>query len=75
MRESVAARKDPSTPQKNSQNVQAEPPNFSDSPPTKDEDTDNDMESLKSVQAEPAPSQTQTRPEFSAPCELPLPGN
>lgn len=74
MRESVAARKDPSTPQKISKNVPAQPPIFSDSPPTKDEDTDNDMESLKSVQAEPAPSQPQTRPEFSAPCELPLPG-
>ncbi|XP_077318312.1 centrosomal protein of 120 kDa isoform X2 [Lithobates pipiens] len=74
MRESVAARKDQSTPQKMSKNVTAQPPIFSDSPPTKDEDTDNDMESLKSVQAEPAPSQPQTRPEFSAPCELPLPG-
>ncbi|KAM5193093.1 centrosomal protein of 120 kDa isoform 2-T2 [Mantella aurantiaca] len=74
MSESVMARKDLSTPQRNTKEVLPQPPIFSDSPPTKDEETDNEVESLKSVQAESAPSQPLTRPEFSQPSELPISG-
>ncbi|XP_072272132.1 centrosomal protein of 120 kDa [Pyxicephalus adspersus] len=73
MNESVVTKKEPSTPQKIKE-LPAQPPMFSDSPPTKDEDTDSDVESLKSVQADSAPPQPQTRPETSAPSERPLPG-
>ncbi|XP_018426560.1 PREDICTED: centrosomal protein of 120 kDa [Nanorana parkeri] len=74
MSESVVSRKDPSSPQRNVKEMVSQPPIVSDSPPTKDEDTDSDVESLKSVQAEYASSRPHTRPDSAGPNEIPLPG-
>ncbi|KAM9329390.1 centrosomal protein of 120 kDa [Gastrophryne carolinensis] len=75
--ESVSPRKDPSTPPRNVKeslnDLPAQPPMFSDSPPTKDEATDSDVESLRSAQEELVTSQPHARPESSGHPEL-LPG-
>ncbi|XP_063820288.1 centrosomal protein of 120 kDa isoform X1 [Pseudophryne corroboree] len=73
--EGVVNGKKQSTPPKNSKEPDSLPPKrelFGDSPPTKDEATESEVESLQSVQAEPAPSQIQRRPEAPGPSELPL---
>ncbi|XP_075692280.1 centrosomal protein of 120 kDa [Rhinoderma darwinii] len=61
--ENVVTGKVPSTPPKNSKenanSLPPKPPLFSDSPPTKDDATESDVESIQSVQAEPANLQPQ----------------
>ncbi|KAM3937125.1 centrosomal protein of 120 kDa [Leptodactylus fuscus] len=60
----VVTGKEPSTPPKNpkesANSLLPKPPRYSDSPPTKDDATESEVESIKSVQAEPASSQPQT---------------
>ncbi|XP_075035209.1 centrosomal protein of 120 kDa isoform X2 [Mixophyes fleayi] len=75
--ENVVTGKEPSTPPKMSKEPNGLPPKhelFGDSPPTKEDATDSEVESLESVQADPASSQTQMRPEAPGPSELPLAG-
>ncbi|XP_068103035.1 centrosomal protein of 120 kDa [Hyperolius riggenbachi] len=76
---STASRKAPSTPpgkaQKEPSNLPVQPPMFSDSPPTKDDDTDSDVDSIKSSQVELSASQQQPRPGTSGTSDHPPPDN
>ncbi|XP_040271889.1 centrosomal protein of 120 kDa isoform X2 [Bufo bufo] len=73
----VVTGKEPSTPPKNpgenANSLLPKPSLYSDSPPTKDDATESEVESIQSVQAEPAGSQPQTQQAATGAFEYPMP--
>ncbi|XP_069818747.1 centrosomal protein of 120 kDa isoform X2 [Dendropsophus ebraccatus] len=75
--ENVVTGKEPSTPSKkpkeNANCLLPKPPLYSDSPPTKDDATDSDVESINSIHEAPARPQAQTDPAATGTFEHPIP--
>ncbi|XP_044131817.1 centrosomal protein of 120 kDa isoform X2 [Bufo gargarizans] len=73
----VVTGKEPSTPPKNlgenANSLLPKPSLYSDSPPTKDDATESEVESIQSVQAEPAGSRPQTQQAATGAFEYPMP--
>ncbi|KAG9487890.1 hypothetical protein GDO78_007602 [Eleutherodactylus coqui] len=72
--EHVETRKAPSTPPRNpnANSLLPKPTVYSDSPPTKDDATESEVESITSVQAEPASSQSQSEHVATGALEHPI---